>query len=176
MFGCEKIKIIKLSKQMSYINKSLSKNEEVSELYKLHWFSKVGLWVLSAFSIILTIPIFFAVQEGKDEAIGISLIAFVVFFIPAVYEWLRLRSIEYGVTNKRVISKSGIISIKTEEMKIGSIETVEIDQGVLGRIFGFGSIKITGRGISDLVYENIDSPMKVKKSIESIEHIQNISI
>lgn len=54
-------------------------------------------------------------------------------------------------------------------MKIASIETVEIVQGVFGRIFGYGSIKVTGRGISDLIYKNIDNPMDVKKAIESIE-------
>jgi uncharacterized membrane protein YdbT with pleckstrin-like domain len=75
--------------------------------------------------------------------------------------------LEQGVTNKRVILKKGIISRKTEEMKLKSIETFEINQGILGRIFGFATIKITGRGISDLMFKGIDDPMSVKK-IESI--------
>ncbi len=54
-------------------------------------------------------------------------------------------------------------------MKISSIETVEIIQGVIDRIFGFGTIKVTGRGISDLIFKNIDNPMDVKKKIESVE-------
>jgi uncharacterized membrane protein YdbT with pleckstrin-like domain len=87
----------------------------------------------------------------------------------AIWEWLKLRSLEQGVTNKRAIRKTGIISRKTDEMKIGSIETVEIDQGVFGRIFGFGSVKITGRGISDVVFKTIDNPLQVKKSVESVE-------
>jgi uncharacterized membrane protein YdbT with pleckstrin-like domain len=72
------------------------------------------------------------------------------------------------VTNKRVILKTGIISRKTEEMKLTSIETVELDQGLWGRIFGFGTLKVTGRGISDLVFKGIDDPMAVKRQIESI--------
>jgi uncharacterized membrane protein YdbT with pleckstrin-like domain len=87
----------------------------------------------------------------------------------AIWEWLRLRNIEQGVTNKRVILKKGIISRKSEEMKITSIETVEIIQGVFGRIFDFGTVKVTGRGISDLVFKNIDDPMDVKRKIESVE-------
>lgn len=132
---------------MSYIEDSLSDGEEIKELFKLHWFSKIPMiiWV------ILALPTF-----------GVTLLL-------AIWEFLRLRSIEQGITNKRVILKTGIISRNSEEMKISSIETVEIVQGISGRIFGFGSIKVTGRGISDLVYKNIDSPMEVKKTIESVE-------
>lgn len=132
---------------MGYINDSLSNGEEIKELFKLHWFSKIPMiiWV------ILAIP-----------TLGITLLL-------AIWEWLKLRSIEQGVTNKRVILKKGIISRKSEEMKIASIETVEIIQGVLGRMFGFGTVKVTGRGISDLIFKNIDDPMDVKKKIESVE-------
>ena len=132
---------------MAYIEESLSKGEEVHEIYKLHWFSKIPMVIW----IILAIP-----------TAGLTLIL-------AIYEWLRLRSLEQGTTNKRVILKSGIISRKTEEMRMSSIETVEIDQSIFGRMFGFGSVKITGRGISDVTFSKIDNPIEVKKSIESVE-------
>ena len=131
---------------MGYIQESLSNGEEVKALFELHWFSKVPmiLWM------ILAIPTF-----------GITLLL-------ALWEWLKLRNIEQGVTNKRVILKTGIISRTSEEMKISSIETVEIIQSVFGRIFGFGTVKVTGRGISDLVFKKINDPMDVKRKIESI--------
>jgi len=132
---------------MSYIEESLSDGENIKELFKLHWFSKIPMFIW----LVLAIP-----------TLGITLIL-------AIWEYLKLRSIEQGITNKRAILKKGIISRKSEEMKIASIETVEIVQGVIGRIFGFGSIKVTGRGISDLIYKNIDNPMDVKKAIESVE-------
>jgi uncharacterized membrane protein YdbT with pleckstrin-like domain len=131
---------------MGYIQDSLSNGEEVRDLFKLHWFAKIWmiLWI------ILAIP-----------TIGITLLF-------ALWEWLKLRSIEQGVTNKRVILKKGIISRKTEEMKITSIETVEIIQGVMGRIFGYGDVKVTGRGLSDLQFKKINDPMDVKRKIESV--------
>ena len=134
---------------MAYIEESLSKDEVIHEIYRLHWFSKIPMIIW----IILALP-----------TVGITLLF-------ALYEWLKLRSLEQGTTNKRVILKSGIISRKTEEMRIGSIETVEIQQGILGRMFGFGSVKVSGRGISDVVFSKIDNPMAVKKSIENIEAI-----
>ena len=77
---------------------------------------------------------------------------------------------EQGVTNKRVILKTGFISRHTEEMKLNSIETVEIRQGVMGRMFGFGTIEVTGRGISDVVFKGVDDPMGVKRRIESVSN------
>ena len=131
---------------MGYIQDSLSNGEEVRELFRLHWFAKIWmvLWI------VLAIP-----------TIGITLLF-------ALWEWLKLRSIEQGVTNKRVILKRGIISRKTEEMKITSIETVEIIQGVMGRMFGYGDVKVTGRGLSDVLFKKINDPMDVKRKIESV--------
>jgi uncharacterized membrane protein YdbT with pleckstrin-like domain len=133
---------------MSYIETSLSEGEKVVKLFRLHWTAR--LWLV--LWIVLILPTF-----------GITLLL-------AIYEWLRLRTLEYGVTNKRVILKKGIIGRYTEEMKIGSIETVEIDQGVLGRILGYGDVKVTGRGISDVVFKRIDDPMAVKRHIEGVSH------
>lgn len=133
---------------MSYIEESLSSGEKVEAVFKLHWFARVPMFIW----LILGIP-----------TIGLT-------WLIALYEFLRLRSIEQGVTNKRVILKRGIISRKTEEMKVTSIETVEIDQGLWGRLFGFGTVKITGRGISDVVFKGVDDPMSVKRQIEGISH------
>jgi uncharacterized membrane protein YdbT with pleckstrin-like domain len=133
---------------MSYIETSLSEGEKVVKLFRLHWTAR--LWLV--LWIVLILPTF-----------GIALLL-------AIYEWLRLRTLEYGVTNKRVILKKGIIGRQTEEMKIGSIETVEIDQGVLGRILGYGDVKVTGRGISDVVFRRMDDPMAVKRHIEGVSH------
>ena len=133
---------------MSYIEESLSAGEKVEGLFKLHWLA----WAPMVMWIILGIP-----------ALGLT-------WLIALYEFLRLRYLEQGVTNKRVILKKGIISRKTEEMKLTSIETVEIDQGIFGRMLGFGTVKITGRGISDFVFKGIDDPMSVKRKIESVSN------
>ena len=131
---------------MSYIEESLSAGEKIEGLFRLHWVEWLPMWLW----IILAIPTF-----------GITLLI-------ALYEFLKLRFQERGVTNKRVILKKGIISRKTEEMKLKSIETVEIDQGVLGRVLGFGTVKLTGKGVSDFLLKRIADPLAVKRTIESI--------
>jgi uncharacterized membrane protein YdbT with pleckstrin-like domain len=133
---------------MSYIEESLSTGEKIEGLFKFHWFAWVPmyLWLI------------------------LGLVTFGLTWLIALYEYLRLRFTEQGLTNKRVVLKRGIISRKTEEMKVTSIETVEIDQGVWGRLFGFGTIKVTGRGISDVVFKGLDDPIAAKRRIESVSH------
>jgi len=127
---------------MSYIEESLSSGEEIRAIFKFHWVAKLPmiLWII----FIITIPL-------------------------AIWEWLKLHYTEMGVTNKRVILKTGIISRHSEEMKLSSIETVEIEQGILGRILGFGTVKVTGKGLSDLVFTKIYNPIDMKRKIESID-------
>lgn len=131
---------------MSYIQDSLSSGEKVEHIFKLHWIA----WIPMVTWIVLGVV-----------TLGLT-------WLIALYEFLRLKFLEQGVTNKRVILKKGIISLQTEEMKLNSVETVEINQGILGRIFGFGTVKVTGRGISDVVFKAIDDPMSVKRHIESV--------
>jgi uncharacterized membrane protein YdbT with pleckstrin-like domain len=128
---------------MAYIDESLSAGEEIAGLFEQHWVVRIPmvLWLL----LVITFPL-------------------------AIYEYLRVRHSELGVTNKRVISKTGIISRKSEEMKLTSIETVEIDQSILGRMLGYGDIKVSGRGSSDVLFRNVDDPMGVKRAIESVSN------
>ena len=126
---------------MSYIEESLSEGEQVVGRFDLHWVQRlpIFLWCL----LVVTLPL-------------------------AIYEWLKLHCTEIGVTNKRVIIKTGIISRQSEEMRIASIETVEIDQSVWGRILGFGDVRITGKGTSNLVLHRMAQPLDVKRKIEGV--------
>ena len=133
---------------MAYIDESLSAGEEISSLFTQHWIVRIPMVIW-----LLLLPLTF----------GISVVM-------VLYEYLRVKYTELGLTNKRVISKTGIISRKSEEMKLTSIETVEIDQGILGRMLGYGNIHVSGRGISDVVLRNINDPMAVKRAIESISN------
>lgn len=131
----------------SYIEQSLIKNEVILREVKHHWSAWVPFWIW----VILALP-----------TIGITLIL-------ALISYIRLKSIERAVTNRRVIQKKGFISRRTDEMKLTSIETVELTQTILDRIFGAGSIRVTGRGISDVEMKHIENPAETKKAIEEAE-------
>ncbi|CAI8267341.1 MAG: Uncharacterised protein [Opitutia bacterium UBA7350] len=131
---------------MSYIEKTLSSEEAIQSTFKLHWMA----WLRFVGWIVLAIP-----------TVGITLLA-------ALYEYLRLKCIEQAVTNRRVIFKRGIISRHTEEMRLDSVETVEIRQSIWGRILGYATIVVTGRGVSDVQLKWMAQPLEVKRAIEQV--------
>lgn len=132
---------------VTYIEQSLNKSETLIATFRFHWSAWIPFWLW-----IILAPITF----------GVTLLF-------AIIVYLNLRSTERGVTSRRVIQKKGFISRKTDEMKLDSIETVEIDQSILGRIFGCGTVKVTGRGISSVLLKSLDDPLAVKRAIEEAE-------
>lgn len=80
---------------------------------------------------------------------------------------LKLVFTEYGLTNKRIVVKTGIIGRSTEELKLSKVETVKLRQSILGRIFGFGDVVLSGTGASNLVLKTVSGPIEVKRTIDN---------
>jgi uncharacterized membrane protein YdbT with pleckstrin-like domain len=125
---------------MGYIQNNLTSDEKILKEYKL---SKLVI-----FEIIMSflIPIFILH--------GIKLL-------------IRYFTMEQCLTNKRVISKSGLISRDIQEMRLSKIETVEYKQSFWGRIFNYGNIKVTGT-LTSFEFSSIDNPRIVKKDIDEV--------
>jgi uncharacterized membrane protein YdbT with pleckstrin-like domain len=70
---------------------------------------------------------------------------------------------EFAITNHRIIIKTGLISRRTLEMNLNKVETVNVDQSILGRIFGYGTIRIVGTGGTNEVFETIAHPIEFRK-------------
>jgi uncharacterized membrane protein YdbT with pleckstrin-like domain len=77
---------------------------------------------------------------------------------------------EFAITNKRVIIKTGLISRKTFEMNHSKIESVNVDQTILGRILGYGTIRIVGSGGTREVFPKIKSPLEFRKKFQEMSN------
>jgi uncharacterized membrane protein YdbT with pleckstrin-like domain len=53
---------------------------------------------------------------------------------------------EFGVTSHRVVVKRGIFSLHTVEMNLDKVESVDVDQSLMGRMLGYGAVVIHGVG------------------------------
>ena len=148
---------------MSYVSRTLSKDEEIKEKFELHWINYVYPVFLAIMLLLATIVVL-ATSDSQNNSE--SLVTFVVLWLIILYYFLQLWSIEMIVTNKRVVYKKGIIATDTEELKNAKIESVEIKQGILDRILGTGSIHFSGTGTSKVKFNSIDNPWKVKSRIE----------
>ena len=90
----------------------------------------------------------------------------VVAAAAVIKAWITVSSAEFAVTNRRVILKTGFIHNKTAEMFLSKVESVGVDQTLLGRIFGYGSIELRGTGGSLEPFSNISRPLEFRRQIQ----------
>ena len=76
---------------------------------------------------------------------------------------------EFAVTNKRVIMKIGWISRQVLELNLHKIESVNVDQSLLGRLLGYGTIIVIGTGGKRETFDRIAHPLAFRKAFQEQE-------
>jgi uncharacterized membrane protein YdbT with pleckstrin-like domain len=143
---------------MSYVHSVLQPGEEVRYQASIHWITYFhgALWLIAACIVWIIAP-----ESWRGgftvRVIEIVLVAVgVIFLARAWFEWWIT---EIAVTNRRVIYKRGLISRKTAEMHMDKIETVEVDQSILGRLLNYGRLTIKGTGAGVESFGAMDEPI-----------------
>lgn len=131
----------------SYIEGALIKDEKI--IYTGH----ISLWSLAPLIVLgfLLLAVW-----------GIGLVFWLVAFI-------RYKTTELAFTNKRVIAKFGFISRHTIELNINKIESIQVSQGILGRILNFGTLIISGAGNPQAPIPGISNPIAFRRSFMEVQ-------
>ncbi len=79
--------------------------------------------------------------------------------------WIRRHATEIVVTDRRVIFKRGLLARHTVEMNVSKIETVDVEQGLGGRIWGYGTLLIRGTGAGFEPLVGVGSPLRIRNAI-----------
>ena len=144
---------------MSYIKANLNSGEKINN------FTKPSIKPVILFMFFLT-PLFFYVGLSFGSILSAIITSIIISGIYLIYEMIKIYVSEFAITNKRVISKLGFISRDVEEMNLKSIESVNLKQGVIGRILNVGDVVISGRGSSQVIFKEVDDPVAVRKKIK----------
>lgn len=75
-------------------------------------------------------------------------------------------SSEFGITNKRLVLKTGVIKRRTHENQINRIERINVEQGILGRLLGYGTIVVSGSGGAISRFASVADPLTFRKRIQ----------
>ncbi|HVU22122.1 MAG TPA: PH domain-containing protein [Rhizomicrobium sp.] len=125
---------------MSYIQQSLGSSERIIAQAHFHWSYRL-------FTILLAVTI-----------VGL------IFAIPMA---IRQATTEIAVTSHRLVKKTGLFSLHTEELSLTNIEGVKVDQGFWGRLLGFGHVRIEGTGVDSVELPTIADPVAFRAAIET---------
>jgi len=106
--------------------------------------------------------------------VGIALLpAFGLGLVFLVWVWIVYKTTEIAITNKRIIAKFGFISRSTIEINLPKVESVQVDQGVLGRMLDYGTIIVAGAGTPNLSIPGAADPLEFRKHfMEATDRLQ----
>lgn len=159
---------------MSYIDKTLVPGEKIVYTTRLHWVVMLGhlftCLLLLAGAGYLGYYLYgnrTSLQPDTLHALEIGLatlfvLALVVLFMGS----LRRNATEMAVTTRRVVVKTGLTSRRTIEMLLNKIETIEVDEPTMGRLFGYGSITMIGTGGTSEPFHKIAHPLEFRSFVQ----------
>jgi uncharacterized membrane protein YdbT with pleckstrin-like domain len=149
-----------------YIDDILQPGEKVLYSTNAHWifyWPAIVAWIVAAVFLILSR------STAADGVVLLCLWAAAVTAIAALYwtakAWFHRWTTETDVTNLRVVHKTGFIQRRTFEMSLDKVESVDVNQSILGRILNYGDVTILGVGEGKETISTIASPLEFRNFI-----------
>jgi uncharacterized membrane protein YdbT with pleckstrin-like domain len=149
-----------------YIDDILQPGEKVLYSTNAHWvfyLPAIGAWIVAI--------VLFVVSRvaSTDALVLLSLVSAAVVALVALYwtvrAWFHRWTTETDVTNLRVVHKTGFIKRRTFEMALDKVESVDVNQSIMGRLLNYGNVTIMGVGEGRETITTIASPLEFRNHI-----------
>lgn len=149
---------------MGYVERHLLEGERVLYKTRLHWvlFIKPAL-VLLAGAILMVL-----LRQVQDPpwlwifGATVSLVGLVWVFV----HYVEVMTSEFAVTTSRLIFKVGLISRYTTELLLAKVESIGVQQGLIGRVLNYGDLTVTGTGGAREVFRRVRDPIGFRNHVQ----------
>jgi uncharacterized membrane protein YdbT with pleckstrin-like domain len=149
-----------------YIDDILQPGEKVLYSTNAHWvfyLPAIGAWIVAIGLFILSR------LAIADALVLVALAAAAVMALVALYwtvrAWFHRWTTETDVTNMRVVHKTGFIKRRTFEMALDKVESVDVNQSIMGRLLNYGDVTIMGVGEGRETIKTIAAPLEFRNHI-----------
>ncbi len=156
----------------SYLQETLLNNEKIIFKTNPHWiiFAPSAFWFLFGIFLIEFLP----QTPGQympflgDLLIHNALIyfVFIVCLSSLMSAYVTYRTSEYGITNRRVLMKTGLIRRYSLEIFLNRIESINVRQPLMGRIIGYGGVYVIGTGGTTDFFNYIPNPLGFRRKVQ----------
>ena len=150
---------------MSYLKQVLQPGETVLAESKPHWKVYLNFFFMVALALALAVAACFASSELQVPVLIAAGIIAAIGLLSGAGAAIHRATTELAVTDHRVIYKTGIFSRHTVEMNRTKIESVDVEQSIGGRIFGYGTIILRGTGGTLEPIRGIANPLGFRSAI-----------
>ena len=149
-----------------YIDHILQPGEKVLYSTNAHWvfyLPAIAAWIAALVLLILSR------STTAEGLVLLCLSASAVVALVALYwtakAWFHRWTTETDVTNLRIVHKTGFIKRRTFEMALDKVESVDVNQSILGRLLNYGDVTIMGVGEGRETIATIASPLAFRNAI-----------
>lgn len=157
---------------MSYIKKSLMDHEDLLYRIRPHWvtFTQSIAWGIITVALLIagffvpvlhhrvgSLPPLYLILAAISTCIGL------VCLLQNLTVYL---SSEYGITTKRVLMKEGLLKRTTNEIFMSKVESIKVQQTLLGRILNYGTLVISGTGGNHEPFIKVPGPLRFRENVQ----------
>lgn len=165
---------------MSYVEKNLVAGETLLYRTRHHWIVLLGPALLSLLLGVSGLGLLgesIASMAGKSQASGsaginagglgiIGLILLVAAAGTLAYGIAKRNATEMAVTNKRVLIKTGLASRRTLDVMLSRVESIGVEETVIGRLLSYGTVVVRGTGGTPEAFVMIDHPQEFRRAVQ----------
>jgi uncharacterized membrane protein YdbT with pleckstrin-like domain len=160
----------------SYIDRSLGDGEQVVARARFPWLYGLAAWgavlvpglgLLAFLSRATQADAPFAAADPVTWGVAVMALLFLLGLVTFLRLLIRRATTEIGVTSHRFVEKTGLVTLHTNEIALHNIEGVRVHQGIAGRIFGYGTVRIEGTGVDAVTTPAIADPVGFVKAIQT---------
>jgi membrane protein YdbS with pleckstrin-like domain len=148
---------------MSYLDEHLLDGERIVYRAHLHW----TIFGSAIIVVLLGIALGIVLRIYQPEYWWLGPVLAGIGLLLAIGPAIRYNSSEFAVTNKRVLAKHGFIQRESIETLLSKVEAISVDQGIPGRVLGYGTIVLTGTGGTEESFPRIAAPLEFRRQIQS---------
>jgi len=146
---------------MGYVDSQLLPGESVMYRSKLHW----QVFLLPGF--FAGILLLASIGSFANGANGVGLFSLVLAGFLILVPFIKRANSEFAVTNRRIIVKLGFFTTRTLELLHSKVEAISVNQGLLGKMLGYGDIVVTGTGGSREEFKTVASPLELRRAVQA---------
>ncbi len=161
---------------MGYTESQLATNEKILYRTKQHWMAPIfgtiaGVLVLVGGVVLFILQLTVIEFDGalgflNTLLLWASLVLIVVGVAMVGYSYIQWWVEDYAVTNQKVMKVAGLLNKRTSGAALEKINDVIMEQGPLGRMLGYGTLKVaTASDSTDLVYETMRNPADFRRAM-----------
>jgi len=158
---------------MSYVEKHLIEGETIIYETRLHWVVLIAPFLLGFLFGLTGLGMFVLSARASDDksmahqsliVLGAAFLAVALVFI--VRGVLMRNATEMTVTNKRVFVKVGLAARRTIELLLSRVESIGVEESVMGRMLGYGRVIVHGTGGTPEVFNMIAHPLEFRTQVQ----------